>query len=471
MEGVYVLLCVLLLVLQGCPKIAICQSKVEFLPGYRGPLPFELETGYIGLGEAEEVQLFYYFVKSEGNPKEDPVLLWITGGPGCSAVSGLLYEIGPLNFEVVEYNGSVPKLVLNPYSWTKVASIIFIDSPVGTGFSYATTEIASVTGDLIQVNQVDEFFRKWLIAHPGFISSPVYLGGDSFSGIPLPALAQKVIDGNEDGSTRPFINFKGYILGNPITDLISDFNSPIPFAHGMGLISDELYQSLEKSCRGQYVLIDPSNSVCLTHMQDYHKCTSGINAAHILEPHCVFASPKPIEISFHERRLLNQILLNNFDDPDVDPPLPTIGCRTYGYLLSKYWMDDYRVQKTLNIRKGTVRQWQRCNYGIPYRYEIRSSVKYHLNLGKKGFRSLIYSGDHDMIMPYLGTEAWIRSLNFSIVDEWRPWYTDFQIAGYTRTYSNRMTFATIKGGGHTAPEYKPAECFAMFKRWISQEPL
>lgn len=174
-------------------------SIVKVLPGLQGPLPFELETGYVGVGESEEVQLFYYFLKSERNPEEDPLMLWLTGGPGCSAVTALFFEIGPLNFKVEQYNGSLPTLVLNPHSWTKVSSIIFIDSPVGTGFSYARTSFASQPGDLEQVQHALQLFRKWLVDHPSFMSNPVYIGGDSYSGIPVPVLAEEISNGNEAG--------------------------------------------------------------------------------------------------------------------------------------------------------------------------------------------------------------------------------------------------------------------------------
>ena len=42
-----------------------------------------------------------------------------------------------MKFVLAPYNGSLPQLAYNPYSWSKTASIILLDSPVGTGFSYA----------------------------------------------------------------------------------------------------------------------------------------------------------------------------------------------------------------------------------------------------------------------------------------------------------------------------------------------
>ncbi|XP_050107293.1 serine carboxypeptidase-like 20 [Malus sylvestris] len=97
-------------------------------------------------------------------------------------------------------------------------------------------------------------------------------------------------------------------------------------------------------------------------------------------------------------------------------------------------------------------------------------IKYHKNLTAKGYRALIYSGDHDMCVPFTGSEAWTRSLGYKIVDEWRPWTSNGQVAGYTQGYENNLTFLTVKGSGHTVPEYKPREAFDLFSRFLAGKP-
>ncbi|CAH8338295.1 unnamed protein product [Eruca vesicaria subsp. sativa] len=178
-------------------------SIIKHLPGFEGPLPFELETGYIGIGEAEEVQLFYYFIKSERNPAEDPLLLWLSGGPGCSSLSAFLLENGPLTIKLDGYNGGIPSLVSSTYSWTNViANVIYLDQPVGSGFSFSKTPRVDIPSDTGEAKRVHEFLQKQLFKK----------------------------------------SQKGYVLGNPITSNGSPINYRIPFSHGMALISDELYE-------------------------------------------------------------------------------------------------------------------------------------------------------------------------------------------------------------------------------------
>ncbi|WJX49224.1 sinapoylglucose--choline O-sinapoyltransferase [Trifolium repens] len=425
-----ILLALVLLSLQ----LEASSSKVEVLPGFQGPLPFQLETGYVGLGETnDDMQVFYYFIKSENDPKKDPLMLWLTGGPGCSSFSGLVYEIGPIAFEIKEYDVSVPSLVSRPQSWTKLCSIIFVDLPLGTGFSYAKN-LTAHRSDWKLVHHAHQFLRKgtfssWLIDHSEFLSNEFYIGGDSYSGIHVPAIVQEISNGNEEG-LQPSINLQGYLLGNPITTR-REKNDRIPYAHGMGLISDELNFFY--------------NDLCLRDLRSYDQAKD----------------------SLQWRRSLTQELKKSSSSHLT---VPELSCHFYNSYLTTIWADDERVRKALHIREGTIGKWVRC-YKTDYEYQIFDSTEFHANLSKKGYRSLIYSGDHDLVVPFMSTQAWIRALNYSIFDDWRPWFVNGQVGGYTRTYSNQMTFATVKGSGHMAPDDTPEQCFSIFTKWISNLPL
>ncbi|KAE8686052.1 Serine carboxypeptidase-like 18 [Hibiscus syriacus] len=423
---------------------AVSFSVVNSLPGFNAALPFRLETGYMGV---DDVEFFYYFIESESNPAEDPLLLWITGGPGCSSLSGFFFETGPLRFNMVEYNGSLPTFFQNQYAWTKVSSIIFLDAPVGTGFSYSRTPHGFKTGDMKHAISCFNFLRKWLQSHPKFITNPLYIGGGSYSGMIVPIIALAISDDNEDKGI-PVVNLKGYFLGNPFADGKFEGNSKIPYYNRMALISDELYESANRNCQGEYVQV--GNERCANDLQAISECTASINEVHISEPKC------PSE--FSEMGILR-----------MSTGYPQFGCRNYYCYLMKIWASDVNVQKALHIRKGTINEWVRCNLSMDYDYDVPSAISYHLRLNSRGYRALIFSGDHDKVVPYVGTESWIKSLNLSIVSDWRPWFVDGQVGGYSREYANGFTFAT--GAGHTPPEYNPQECFAMFNRWISQQPL
>ncbi|XP_061354603.1 serine carboxypeptidase-like 18 [Gastrolobium bilobum] len=433
------------------------KAIVKNLPGFPGELPFVLETGYISVNDSE---LFYYFIESQGNPQEDPLFLWLTGGPGCSSLCGILYEIGPIEFDISNYIGGLPKLAYYPYAWTKTASIIFLDSPVGTGFSYSITTQGWATSDSASAEQAYQFLRKWLEENPQYLSNKLFIGGDSYSGIIVPLITKMVVEDNEAG-LQPRLNLKGYLVGSPRTDEFINSNSIMPFAHRMALISDELYEKLKSSCNGNYVVVDPSNEECLAAIVEYEKCIEAIWPNNILEPNCEFASPQPLE--------------ENRPDFVLSPPrISELWCRVFNYALSYTWANDGSVQEALHVRKGKVKEWDRCNKSLSYTYDVKSVIHVHQWLSKRNLMLLVEGGDRDMIITFVATDIWIRTLNLTVVDEWRPWFVDDQVAGYTRKYSENgfgLTYVTVKGGGHTAPEYYRRECYEMFQRWLHAYPV
>ncbi|MFS7995797.1 putative peptidase S10, serine carboxypeptidase, alpha/Beta hydrolase [Helianthus anomalus] len=155
------------------------------------------------------------------------------------------------------------------------------------------------------------------------------------------------------------------------------------------------------------------------------------------------------------------------------------------YVYTYAWANRRDVREALHIAEefGDT-EWVQCNETLHFHFDkdavtsytpnVMSSVDYHRNFTDKKCRALIYSGDHDMLVPYFSTMKWIGSLNLSVVDDWRPWLVDEQVAGYTMKYSKgeyKLTYATIKGGGHTAPEYKHKECLTMFMRWLANDTV
>ncbi|KAK9690515.1 hypothetical protein RND81_09G133700 [Saponaria officinalis] len=450
---------------------AVSRETVSHLPGFPGKLPFNLETGYVSVGDAE---MFYYFVESEDNPRLDPLMLWLTGGPGCSSWNGLVYEIGPLEFDLDHSltEGGFPRLRSYEYAWTKTASIIFLDSPVGTGFSYSTTQEGWPSSDTKAANEAYQFLLKWLEEHPQYLQIPLYLGGDAYSGIIVPLLTKLVAEGNEAGE-QPYLNLKGYLVGSPNTDEFLDSNSKIQFAHRMALISDKNYDALRNSCNENYINVDPNNTDCVLALDTYERCVNGIWENHILEPKCSLGSPQ--DDRWNRRSLVeddNEFLLST-------PHLSRLLCRNFNYTLSETLLNDKSVQKALHIREGTVKRWSRCNKTISYTKDRPSVVGVHRDLAKYELNVLVTTGDRDMVVPFVAVVDWInilkKSLKLTLAEYWRPWFVDAQVGGYTRKFEKKpfysLTYATVKGGGHTAAEYYRKECYEMFNRWVNYFPL
>jgi len=476
-----VALLVHIIVVSGAPEEAL----ITKVPGFNGALPSKHYGGYITIDETTGKNLYYYFVVSEGNPIKDPVVLWLNGGPGCSSFDGFVYEHGPFNFKPGNRSGSLPQLELNPYSWSKVSNIIYLDSPAGVGLSYSNTPSDYITGDLKTAADSHTFLLKWFEKYPEFLENPFFISGESYAGIYVPTLSSEVVKGIETG-LNPALNFKGYLIGNGCTDAKFDGNALVPFTHGMGLISDELFKVVNDTCEGNFW--NNPNNCCNSNLQKVDREIGNLNIYNILEP--CYHSPeiqsvnKKLPQSF---RMLGESKTRPFVvrkrmfgrswpfKAPVREGLVSLWPELLGSNevpctndeLASIWLGDESVRDYIHARPVNALNWELCTGNIRFNHDAGSMISYHINLTNKGYRALIYSGDHDMCVPYTGSEAWTRSLGYKIVDEWRPWMFDAQVSGYTQGYDHNLTFLTVKGSGHTVPEYKPREALAFYSRWLA----
>ena len=87
--------------------------------------------------------IFYWYISAKTQPKQAPIIIWTSGGPGTSSLYGLLKENGPFLVEAQEPPFTKTFLVKNDYGWHKEANLLYVDNPIGTGFSHNSDGLQS----------------------------------------------------------------------------------------------------------------------------------------------------------------------------------------------------------------------------------------------------------------------------------------------------------------------------------------
>jgi carboxypeptidase C (cathepsin A) len=150
------------------------------LPGLYFDPGFAQYSGYFNVDPTHNRNLFYWYVESQGNPETDPVIWWSNGGPGCSGLYAFAVEHGPFFWTV---DGV---LFANPYSWNLHANILYVESPVGVGFSYSDVEDDYITGDAQTALDNYVLIRKFLERFPERKSNDFYIASESYGGHYIP---------------------------------------------------------------------------------------------------------------------------------------------------------------------------------------------------------------------------------------------------------------------------------------------
>ena len=150
---------------------------------------FDIGESYAGLmnisDTSDDGQLYFWFFPSPNPAAEKEILIWLNGGPGCSSLEGFFQENGPVLWQYGTY-----RPVQNPWTWVNLTNVVWVEQPVGTGFSQGTV---TATSEEDVAEQFLGFFKNFVdtFAMQGYT---VYIAGESYAGYYVPYLADAFLN-------------------------------------------------------------------------------------------------------------------------------------------------------------------------------------------------------------------------------------------------------------------------------------
>ncbi|KAJ9709981.1 hypothetical protein PVL29_001455 [Vitis rotundifolia] len=428
-------------------------DKIQELPS-QPQVGFQQYSGYVAIDEKQQRALFYYFAEAETDPATKPLVLWLNGGPGCSSLGvGAFSENGP-------FRPSGELLVRNEYSWNREANMLYLETPVGVGFSYSTDSSSYVAvNDKIAARDNLVFLQKWLLKFPQYKNRDLFITGESYAGHYVPQLAELMLQFNKK---EKLFNLKGIALGNPLLEFATDLNSRAEFFWSHGLISDSTYKMFTSFCNySRYVSEYYRGSVspiCSRVMSQVGRETSRfVDKYDVTLDVCISSV-------LSQSNVLNPQQVTETIDVCVED-------ETESYLNRR------DVQKALHARLVGVNRWSACSNILDYELldlEI-PTISIVGKLIKAGIPVLVYSGDQDSVIPLTGSRTLVHGLaeelGLNTTVPYRVWFEGKQVGGWTQVYGNTLSFATIRGASHEAPFSQPERSLVLFRAFLGGRPL
>jgi len=396
--------------------------------------PEENYHGYVEINDKKEDQMFYWWFPSRSSRKNDPLVLWMTGGPGCSSELALFVENGPwkINKETLEAE-------TNPYSWNSHANLVYIDQPIGTGFSRADPKDYVKTEKEV-ANQVYQFLEEFYKRYPEFQGRDFYIFGESYAGHYVPNVANYVFN-----QRNPDIKLKGAAIGNGLPNPWIQYEGYAEYSLHNKLIGFEQYLSMVPKFRQcetmmQY-LIEGGREMCdglvgLILSGDANTNLAGSNTA-----------------------------AQRFNTYDITKPCQGPLC--YNFTFLDEFLNQRAVLDSLDVPKDE--KWESCNGVVGDNMAQgdwrENAIPMLSDLLNNDIPVMMYHGDLDFICNWMGGEQAAKGIEWYGKQQFGT--AAFENIGYGLKKSyNSLSFVKFSNAGHMVPMDQPESALKMMKEFI-----
>ncbi|QSZ36493.1 hypothetical protein DSL72_006373 [Monilinia vaccinii-corymbosi] len=429
---------------------------------YAGLLP-------ISKNPDEERQLYFWFYPSTNEMASDEILIWLNGGPGCSSLEGVFQENGPWTWRYGTY-----RPVKNPWSWTNLTNVVWVEQPVGTGFSQGTP---TATGEQDLAEQFLGFWENFVDTF-NLKGRKVYIAGESYAGFYVPYIADAMFNKND---TSTYYNLEATMIYDPtLLNAIPEEQIPsVPFVEywkGLFPFNDsfvEQIHNISDSCGytdylAKYLTFPPPGPhPSLTTLP-------GTDERGYTTPDCdVFSLIYDAAIRLNPCWDIYQVattcpmLWDNLGFPGSQAYIPE-GATIY--------FNRTDVQKAINAPIG---EWTTCSTNPVFINGTDTADAPSLtvlpSVIERSKRTIIGHGALDMIMMANGTLLTIQNMTWHNAQGFQtkptdPFYVPYHnelsdssvagsgVMGTTHTERN-LTFVYINLSGHMVPQYAPSASY------------
>ncbi|KAL8817509.1 MAG: hypothetical protein Q9223_003672 [Gallowayella weberi] len=423
---------------------------------------FDIGESYAGLlpissAPNETRELYFWFFPSENPSASDEITIWLNGGPGCSSLEGLLQENGPFLWQ---YGTFAP--VKNPYTWVNLTNMVWIEQPVGTGFSQGNAT-AKNEDDVAQ--QFLGFFKNFVDTF-AMQGRKVYITGESYAGYYVPYIANAMLEAND----KAYYNVEGILIYDPSTstDTVQEQIPAVAFVNA----------------NANLFALNASFTA------DIQSRAASCGYTSFLETYLTFPPPGPlpgppnssIEGCDVFNDIFNAVSLINpcFDIYQIATTCPLLwdvlgfpGSFDYLPAGAEIYFNRTDVQTAINAPIG---EWTECSNGVleeddslPSGLSVLPSVIDRLN------KTIISHGALDMILIANGTLLMIQNMTWGGKQGFQqkpteeffvPYHTDLSastLAGagvFGVTHTERgLTWVEVALTGHMVPQYAPSAAY------------
>ncbi|CRG90755.1 hypothetical protein PISL3812_07800 [Talaromyces islandicus] len=402
-------------------------------------------SGYLSVGD--NMNMWFWFFESRNNASGAPLAAWFNGGPGCSSMIGLFQENGPCHF----VNGET-KPSLNKYSFNEYANVLYVDQPIGVGFSYGTDDVTSTK---TAAPYVWKLLQAFYAQFPQYENRDFGIFTESYGGHYGPEFAyyiQQQNEGIKNGSVDgENINLVALGINNGWFDSELQEGAYIDYAY-----KNSYKQIIDSSQRSS--LEDTLKNDCLPALK---QCASSGS-----DSDCEDASNTCGEI---ENSIIQAADFDVYDvrEPSDDPYPPA----TYS---------DYLADSSVVKAIGAKSKYQECPNGPYNKFSStgdnpRSFLSELSSVVQSGIQVLVWAGDADWICNYIGVQRVADAVEFDGSSQFsnatlKPYTVNGTKKGEYKNVDN-FSYLRVYGAGHEVPYYQPAVALQVFKQTMQQQAI